>query len=514
MSQQKRSAIVIGGGVSGLSAACYLQMSGYQARVFEMAGQVGGVSVSWKRKGYTFDGATNWLPGSGPSVNLHDILAEVIDFSELQLIDFPVFCRIELPGGAYFDVYKDVEKLRAEMLRIAPEDRRHVDAFCDAVERVGPLPLPLWKAPEVFGVADYLRAALGHWRMLAFLLHWRGTTIEQYAARFTNSNLRQMLQMIFPRHAFFSVAGLMISLGWMCRKSAAYPIGGSEHFNRVLMKRVLALGATVQLNSRVAAVIVAEGRAQGVRLADGSEYRADVVISAADGYETLKRLLPANVVPQSALGRFGTLKLYPGTLQVSLGLARTFADVPNKIVMLLKEPLVMGTDTLGREVIVRTCSFDPTMAPPGKTAVIVNLRCHDADYWPQLRERDAAGYRAAKERVAEAVIDALEARLGNIRATLEACDVATPATYIRYTSTWQGSYQGWAPVPAMIGRSLKRTLPRLKDFYMTGQWVEVGGGLPRAVLSARNTVQVVCKNDKKPFVASNAGAPHAGESRE
>ena len=46
-------------------------------------------------------------------------------------------------------------------------------------------------------------------------------------------------------------------------------------------------------------------------------------------------------------------------------------------------------------------------------------------------------------------------------------------------------------------------LPGLGNFYMAGQWVEPGGGVPTAVaMLARNVIQIICKQDKKKFMTS------------
>ncbi len=42
----------------------------------------------------------------------------------------------------------------------------------------------------------------------------------------------------------------------------------------------------------------------------------------------------------------------------------------------------------------------------------------------------------------------------------------------------------------------------LNNFYMAGQWVEPGGGMPTAAMSGRNVTQLICAKDKKKFVAS------------
>ena len=51
--------------------------------------------------------------------------------------------------------------------------------------------------------------------------------------------------------------------------------------------------------------------------------------------------------------------------------------------------------------------------------------------------------------------------------------------------------------PQLFGK----TLPGLDGFYMAGQWVEPGGGLPTVAMSGRNVIHIICKRDKKPFVA-------------
>ncbi|MBD3242463.1 MAG: FAD-dependent oxidoreductase, partial [Chitinivibrionales bacterium] len=133
---QRKRVAVIGAGIAGLSIGSYLQRNGYDTVVYEMGSMAGGVSVGWRRKGYLFDGATNWLPGSHPPLNLNKIIREVVDYDELEIIDFNEFTRVEHPSGETFTVYKNVDKLRQEMLRIAPEDADVIAEFTTAVGQV------------------------------------------------------------------------------------------------------------------------------------------------------------------------------------------------------------------------------------------------------------------------------------------------------------------------------------------------------------------------------------------
>ena len=111
-------------------------------------------------------------------------------------------------------------------------------------------------------------------------------------------------------------------------------------------------------------------------------------------------------------------------------------------------------------------------------------------------------YKLEKEKIANKVIALLDKRFPGLAAQVEMCDVATPTTYERYTGNRWGSYQGWLITTKNMGMRFDKSLPGLKNFYMVGQWVELGGGLPSVALSGRNVAQIICKQDKKKFVTT------------
>ncbi len=499
-----RKVIIIGGGVAGLSLGCYLRMNGYETEVLEQSAAAGGVCAAWKRKGYTFDGATEWLPGSAPPLNLHDILAEIVDFSRLEIAPFPQFTRVER-GGKVLRAYTDVERLERELLDLAPGDAGAIHTFTDAVSQVASLVLPVQRAPELTGILDHLRNARTLVPLLLFIRRWRGMTIAEFAQKLRNPDLRAMLPLIFPRHEFFSVMGLIFALGWMNMGCAGHPVGGSLRFMELVQRRYRDLGGSLKLRSRVRTILTAGGAARGVALEGGGELDADIVVSAADARSTLIGMLGGRHTSPRFRGLLDGAALFPGTIQVSLGLDRTFDGEAHKYLLHLDRPVGFGADRAIAHVIVKLSNLDPTLAPEGKTAVVAHLRTHDDRYWQDLRAGDRSRYREEKERAAGAVIDLLESRFGGVREAIEVQDVATPATYVRFTSNWRGSYQGWAPTPLLVGRTLPKTLPGLGGFYMTGQWVEPGGGLPKVVISARNVAQIICHDDGRPFTASRAG---------
>lgn len=53
-----------------------------------------------------------------------------------------------------------------------------------------------------------------------------------------------------------------------------------------------------------------------------------------------------------------------------------------------------------------------------------------------------------------------------------------------------------------VRKSMSKTLPGLGSFYMAGQWVYAGGGVPGAIMSGRLLMQIICKKDRRSFEAT------------
>ena len=60
----EKKLVVVGAGIAGLSAGVYAQRSGFETVILEKHIIPGGLSTSWTRKGYLFEGGMHWLTGS------------------------------------------------------------------------------------------------------------------------------------------------------------------------------------------------------------------------------------------------------------------------------------------------------------------------------------------------------------------------------------------------------------------------------------------------------------------
>jgi phytoene dehydrogenase-like protein len=287
-------------------------------------------------------------------------------------------------------------------------------------------------------------------------------------------------------------------LGAMSSRNAGFPVGASLEFARALERRYLALGGEMHYRAQVERILVENDRAVGVKLYNDEEYRADHIISAADGRSTLFEMLPRKYIPPKLKRIYaGHLPLY-SQVQVSLGVDRDLSAEPHWVTYLLDEPLVIMNEPI-YELGVKNYCFDPSLAPQGKSCLIVMFKSRYG-YWQRIYGR--ALYDSEQSQVGDVVTGFLERLYPGIGAQVEVSDEATPLSYERYTGNWQGSSVGWLLTKQTMAMNIKgmdKTLPGLGNFYMAGQWVEPGGMVPVVAASGRNAIQLVCANDERCF---------------
>ena len=186
-------------------------------------------------------------------------------------------------------------------------------------------------------------------------------------------------------------------LSGMHNKDLGWPAGGSLAFARGIEHRYLELGGEIRYGARAAKILTENDRAVGVRLADGTEHRADLVVSAADGHATIFEMLE---------GRYTNEKIRRYYAKPP----RTYRDDPpglagrgprsqraNRTPSSSSSTGRSGSPArTGPSSTWRLFNFDPSMAPAGKTALKVMLET-GYDYWKDLK--DKGGYEAEKQRV-------------------------------------------------------------------------------------------------------------------
>lgn len=494
------SIIIIGAGFAGLSAGIYAQMNGYRTKILEMHTMPGGLCTSWKREGYTIDGCIHWLVGSSPQSGMHRFWEEVGLTQGREFINMDIFMRYEGADGRVFTLYNDVDRLERHMLEFSPQDAEVTRQFIQGIRMCLDFDQPVESDPPLKRLQKGLKFG---WLMATKggeMQKWMKITTAEFVTRFKDPIIRDALcEMWFPE---FSMFFMLFTFAYLHKKNAGYPIGGSLPMSLALAKRYLDLGGTICYESQVEKILVEDDKAVGVRLVDGSEHRAGRVISAADGHTTIFKMLDGKYLDEITRQAYEKWPLFPPLLFVGLGVKRTFTDIPQSVSGMsfaLRQPAEIA-EAVRERLPVHIFNQDPTLAPEGKTSLVVMMPSK-YEYWHELAQ-DKVAYQEKKDQVARTIVTLLEQRFPGISQQVEMVDVATPLTFERYTGNWKGSFEGWLITPEnsfTVMRPMRQTLPGLQNFYMTGQWVVPGGGLPTGVVSSRGLLQMLCKEDKKKF---------------
>jgi phytoene dehydrogenase-like protein len=495
----ERSIIVVGAGIAGLSAGCYGRMNGCRTRIFEMHDKPGGLCTAWSRQGYTVDGCLEWLVGTRPASSFHRIWEELGAARDWRIVDRDVYMRVEGGDGRAANIFCDLDRLEAHLLEVSPRDRDLVRPFIEGTRSLTRFPVPVGKAPETYSVLDGLRLMVRMLPHMRLFRKWGRLSLGEFAGRFRDPLLRDAFLALWVPGS--TILFPMMTLAWLHTQEAGYPAGGSLPFARSIARRYEELGGEIRYGARVTKILVENDRAVGVRLEDGSEHRADWIISAADLHGTVFDLLDGTYADDALRGVFSRFPIFEPLVFVSLGVRGLPEGLPQTVagVDFPVDPPVEIAGRVRRRLRLAG-GLDEGHAPPGQ-AVLRVLLPSEIGYWEELR-KDRPSYEAQKSRVADIVVRLLDRRFPGLAAQVAMRDVATPVTFRRYTGNWQGSYEGWLLTPENLMTRMRKTLPGLSNLLLAGHWVEPGGGLPPAALSGRYAIQILCKREGRPFTTS------------
>ena len=184
-----KSIIIIGAGLAGLATGCYAQMNGYKTKIFEMQANPGGVCVSWKRKGYTFDYAVHNVFGVKPGSVNHEMWQELGALKGLNAYSFKEFVQVEDPSGKVLTVYTDLSKLEAHLKQLSPADEKTIEEFVKAARRFSGYDL---FAAMSGGIGTKLKML----PLMGSLMKYSKITLKDFSEQFTDPFLRKAIPTI------------------------------------------------------------------------------------------------------------------------------------------------------------------------------------------------------------------------------------------------------------------------------------------------------------------------------
>lgn len=493
-------AVVIGSGFGGLAAAIRLAAAGHDVTVLEKRDRIGGRAYLYELDGFRFDGGPTVLTAPFMFEELFALAGERLA-DHVRLVPLDPFYRAFDADGTHFDFHADPGLMQEEVARRSPADAQGYARLSGRISRIFDAFYPYTERPMM-----QLHVML---RMLPFLLRHRAALGVQRLVDgcIRDPFLRRALAfhpLLIGGHPARTPALYSLIVEFERRWGVHYAIGGTAAIVDALGSLLERLGGRIECGVAVDRILVRSGRVAGVRLEDGTERDADVVISNADPAYTSERLLGATHGPAALRRRAARPSMSLHVLY--FGADRTWPDSPLAHHNLLlagdsrrvldrvfarsraaraRAAAPLGADDLFLYVHLPTRT-DPSVAPDGCEAMYVLVAAPPLDDGEEVPE-------AAARRIRDLVVDALDRRfLPGLTGHLRVEHAIGPAHFRDVLNTPRGAAFSLQPTLFQSGwfRPHNRS-PRVDGLYLVGAGTHPGAGIPAVLASGKIAADLI-----------------------
>jgi all-trans-retinol 13,14-reductase len=505
-------AIVIGSGIGGLASAALLaQRAGKRVLVLERHYTAGGFTHVFHRPGYEWDVGVHYIGHMGAGAPMR-ALFDSISEGRLQWNPMPeVYDRIRIADRSY-DFLSGAQRFTERMREYFPREGAAIRQYMAEVRGAA-------RASKLFFAEKALPAPLarvaGPLLRRRFLGYARRTTGETLARLTGNRELTAVLtgqwgdyglppnQSSFGMHAIIAEHYL---------DGAFYPVGGASRIAASIAPTIERAGGSILVGAEVDQILLdAQNRATGVRMADGRELRAPLILSDAGAWNTYARLLPPHAPGRArSLAEIERIPNSSGHLCLYVGLRRDpgepeFGDTNLWIYPSADHDANLARSTADPEqpfpglFISFPSAKDPEFAQrqPGRATIeVVTLAPHGwFERWADTRwKRRGPDYEAFKQSLAARLRAELERHVPAVRGKIEYCELSTPLSTRQFANYLQGQVYGPASTPARFESRALSPRTTVSNLYLTGADVAIlgvagalaGGALAASAVLRRN----------------------------
>ena len=492
--KERKTIVIVGAGISGMTAGIYAEQNGFHAILLEKNPRVGGLCTGWYRNGRLLDGCIHWLTGTREGTVLYEDWKNIGAISSQEdIIYLPSWGTFEYQG-VRLTMWRDLKRAEKEWIEVSPQDKKEIHKFFKIVNDFTKVELPLRKPIECLNFADIIKLGVMVGKVLPSYVNPMNISCEDYAKRFKHPAIRWAITHAQPGAG--NLFSMVYSYATVVEGNGGIPKGGSHAMSERIKDRFLSLGGSLRMNADVDHIIVKNKKAIGVELVNGEKIYGDYVVTALDPNYVTHRLLYGLYQDKKLEKRFKDSVNNPTP---SCVLAQfEIEDLPDLMVPYSfdVEPFVLGGLKIDH-ITLRSYAYDKeTFVKDNKTivSVLVDQSSNEYDYWKQLYKNRPL-YLKKKQQVGDLIKGRIITKFPELNGRIKTLDVATPKTLNRYTNSSRGAFMGFLFTDKKPMFSTDGTLKGLKNFYMAGQWFQAPGGLPLAMAEGKFAIQRILKKE-------------------
>jgi phytoene dehydrogenase-like protein len=462
MNTKKYDVIIIGAGISGLTAGTFLSKNGLKVLLVEKNTVVGGCYSSFWRRGFLFDAAGQIIGSCNKSDVLGSILYKLgvdVDFIRLKITDIIHFPdeMIKIDG--------EYKKFKLYLKERYPQESASIDKFFDFLVSIKNKSLILCVMKKY-----------ASWTYQSFLNSF-----------FQDENLKSIFSaqagyLGLPPDKVSAVSAIFLLKTYQI-DGAFYPRGGSRVLSDKLAEAFKKSGGTLILNKEVGKILTENNRVSGIQLA-GEKIDAKVVVSSSDIERTYKKLLD---LPDSTKNNdfYGKLENY----KIGSSCCIMYLGVSKKMNLVDKQGWYYPSRDVNHDFeklinIHIPTNLDESLSKSADHMAIVTL---PFDYKNDIRN-DRSKF---KSTLSKQILDRVETCVPGIGGNVLISEVATPLTIERYTFNSGGSLYGWAQLPNQTHQNCFPIKSPVKGLFHAGHWTLPGGGVVAVAASGANVAKKI-----------------------
>ncbi len=493
--------LIVGGGVAGLSAGIYAQLSGHQAVIYEKHDVAGGNLTGWQRGECHIDNCIHWLTGTNPNTNAYKIWQELGVLGDIEIMQGETLYTCEHKGQR-ISMSRDLNKIKEDMLKISPKDRAEILRFINAIEI-------LQYMCDIGGKShDKKCGTVFYLRHLPTLIKYHRMSTGELAKRFQNPVLQQFISCFLGND--FASLGLLFVFAHFTGENGGIPRGSSYAMAQRMANRFTSLGGELVTGTEVIKIDRIGEAATSALLSTGETVTFDYAVLTGDPKVTFNKILDIEM-PKQLVKAYNDKRLIRfSSYQCAFICDKKMLDFTGDFIF--KIPLEYQKKLHTTHLILREFTHEESFAPNGKTVLQSLTFCSEEDClnFINLRKNTLA-YKTLKEEISKIVSEIITQKFPCLKESLQCIDVWTPATYKRFINSDIGSFMSFAMPPKYIPIRASNKIKGLKNVFLATQWQQVPGGLPIAALCGKEANKSICALEahhvkhraKKPIAVTN-----------
>ncbi len=492
--------VVVGSGIGGLTAGALLAKRGVNTLVVEHHYLPGGACTTMRREGITFDVGVAMMFGFGETgFNPHRFVMNEIE-EEIDVIPHECLYQMKIMGRE-LTFWRDFERYFEELVALFPHQKKELRSLYDHFYKLyenmilkNEIVAPPTELSRKESLKNFLKNPLGMMQVLPLMFKNTESIVKKFIK---DPEVLAFFNMLTCTYCYCDAkeTPAILSGALFCDNhegGAFYPSGSPQMLSNKLERAIEKHGGQMLYRRLVDEILIENGEAYGVRLADGTEILADRVVANATIWNLYGKLVkPRHIKPERMVWAQGFVPTF-GSLVLYLGVDAEAVPEGTPPILMFVEDMYNIT---GNDITVYVSSLDdPTLCPPGTHSITVVQP--SMVEWPRPSDPEyrSEKYQRLKQEEADKLLDQVEKHFPDLRKHIRVMDVGTPSTIERFTLKNWGAVGG--PKMMMGQHMMKRLHARSewKNLYSCGDSTVMGIGIPATTVSGVGAANVVLRD--------------------